>query len=320
MQVPIANPLYDVVFRYMLEDKNAAKIFLSAIIGEEIEELDFAATERTANVAKPRKEEDERNTFDDYTITVCRFDFVAKIKTATGHKTATIELQKAKYSDDIMRFRKYLAKHYEDESNIYDKKGSKVRQIYSIYLLNYDIGLLDCPVIAVDHVAKNVSTGETITTDNQFIKSLHHKSWIIQLKQLPKKHCTKLEKFLHAFEVGAKNDKKHIITIDDEEIPEEYRFVIRRLVHAQCDNKLRGAMELEDEIIKEWQKYERSGAEKDATIAALQKDKAAIQKDRDTLQKASEEKDATIAAIQKALEEQKREIAELQKHFPRPDK
>ena len=29
----IANPIYDVVFKYMLEDNKTAKLFLSAIIG-----------------------------------------------------------------------------------------------------------------------------------------------------------------------------------------------------------------------------------------------------------------------------------------------
>ena len=35
----IANPIYDVVFKYLLEDKEIARGLLSTIIGEEIEEL-----------------------------------------------------------------------------------------------------------------------------------------------------------------------------------------------------------------------------------------------------------------------------------------
>jgi hypothetical protein len=37
----IANPIYDVVFRFMMEDNKVAKAFLSAIIGEEVLELNF---------------------------------------------------------------------------------------------------------------------------------------------------------------------------------------------------------------------------------------------------------------------------------------
>jgi len=41
----IANPIYDTVFKYMMSDSKVAKTFLSAIIGEKIVELDFAAKE-----------------------------------------------------------------------------------------------------------------------------------------------------------------------------------------------------------------------------------------------------------------------------------
>ncbi|MDR3199490.1 MAG: hypothetical protein LBU34_16595, partial [Planctomycetaceae bacterium] len=43
----IANPIYDVVFKFMLEDEEVAKSFLSAIIEEEVLELRFATKERT---------------------------------------------------------------------------------------------------------------------------------------------------------------------------------------------------------------------------------------------------------------------------------
>ena len=35
----VANPIYDVAFKYLLEDSKVAKLLLSAIIGEEILEL-----------------------------------------------------------------------------------------------------------------------------------------------------------------------------------------------------------------------------------------------------------------------------------------
>ncbi|MDR3308991.1 MAG: hypothetical protein LBS80_03455, partial [Tannerella sp.] len=52
----IANPIYDVVFKYMMEDNKAAKKFISVIIGEEVTELDFADREVTtvSPVKKPK--------------------------------------------------------------------------------------------------------------------------------------------------------------------------------------------------------------------------------------------------------------------------
>jgi hypothetical protein len=37
----IANPLYDTVFKYLLEDEPVAKLFLSALLEREIEELTY---------------------------------------------------------------------------------------------------------------------------------------------------------------------------------------------------------------------------------------------------------------------------------------
>ena len=94
----VANPIYDVTFKYLLEDSKVAKLLLSAIIGEDIQELEFSAQERTVEVTPLIKEKTP--------LTVCRIDFSAKIKTETGFKTVIIELQKAKLQSDIMRFRR----------------------------------------------------------------------------------------------------------------------------------------------------------------------------------------------------------------------
>ena len=99
----IANPIYDVVFKFMLEDERVAKAFLSAIIEEEVLELEFASRERTVRRPKEsgRQAEDREEMF----FTVCRFDFSARIAVpGGGFKTVLIELQKAKLSSDIMRF------------------------------------------------------------------------------------------------------------------------------------------------------------------------------------------------------------------------
>ncbi|MDR1339774.1 MAG: hypothetical protein LBK58_06965, partial [Prevotellaceae bacterium] len=79
----IANPIYDVVFKFMMEDEKVAKSFLSAIIEEEVLELDFSTQEHTVykSVKDANKEkEEEKQLF----LTVCRFDFSAKISLPGG--------------------------------------------------------------------------------------------------------------------------------------------------------------------------------------------------------------------------------------------
>jgi hypothetical protein len=253
----IANPLYDVVFKYMLEDERVAKTFISAIIGEKIEELTFGATEHTV---KKNKKDDDIITLEG-SLTVCRFDFCAKIKTETGFKTVTIELQKAKVLSDIVRFRKYLGKQYENPDSILDRDENKARQIYLIYFLNYGINLPDSPVIAVDYKAKDVTTGKELNFDNEFIKSLHHKSWIVQVRQIKERRRNDLEKLLSLFDQDSKEQLQHFLNIDDDEMPDEYQHIIRRLCKAYSDAKLEGAMELEDDFLDELARKERLTAE-----------------------------------------------------------
>ena len=51
----IANPIYDAVFKYLLEDNKIAKLLIGAIIGEKIETLDFRPQEYVAELEKPKR-------------------------------------------------------------------------------------------------------------------------------------------------------------------------------------------------------------------------------------------------------------------------
>ncbi len=99
--VLIANPIYDVVFKYLMEDNKVAKLLLSAIIGCEILELTLTPQEiigEFGQVAKPkRKSKKTTISATEFTnLTVYRLDFAAKIHTPEGEKIIIIEIQKAK--------------------------------------------------------------------------------------------------------------------------------------------------------------------------------------------------------------------------------
>jgi hypothetical protein len=51
MNVQIANPIYDIVFKYMMEDNAVAKLLLSSIIGNEVTYLDSNPQEYTKTKA-----------------------------------------------------------------------------------------------------------------------------------------------------------------------------------------------------------------------------------------------------------------------------
>ena len=79
----IANPIYDIIFKYLMEDATIAKYIISAITNIEILSLKIQPQEIVTHV--------EGN------ITIFRIDFKAVIKTKKGNlETVLIELQKSK--------------------------------------------------------------------------------------------------------------------------------------------------------------------------------------------------------------------------------
>ena len=285
----IANPIYDTVFKYMMSDTKVAKIFLSAIIEEKIVELDFASTERSL---KPgAKWSDINRELEE--LVVCRFDFAAKIKTGSGeYKTVTIELQKAKFATDIMRFRRYLGVMYQDADNTSDKQRLKARQIYCIYLLNYDIGLSNSPVIKVDSIVSDQATGEELSNKNEFIQSLNHKSWIVQIRQLKENRRNDLENLLSIFDQDNITKDNHILNVNSENFSEEHKHIVRKLQEAYVSSEIRDEMKMEDDYFKELEV-------KDDIIAEQEKKLA--------------KKDKMLAENAKKLAENAKEIAELKR-------
>ena len=64
----IANPIYDTIFKYLLEDNKIAKLLISKITGYKIESLNFTAQESTSEL-------------ENRSLTVYRLDFAAQIRT-----------------------------------------------------------------------------------------------------------------------------------------------------------------------------------------------------------------------------------------------
>ncbi|MDR1257704.1 MAG: hypothetical protein LBK65_00270 [Tannerellaceae bacterium] len=328
----IANPIYDVVFKFMIEDNRVAKAFLSAIIGEEVLELDFASQERIIRVPSGKGAEVEKaHEGSGKNFTVCRFDFSARIATPDGgYKTVLIELQKAKLASDIMRFRRYVGLHYQNPDNSYGEGDSrKARQIYCIFLLGYDIGFPGSVVVSVDSAIRDVTTGKALSGPNEFTDSLHHRSWIVQTEQLKYHRRTDLEKLLSIFDQENRTRNHHILNVDEDSFPEKYRPIIRRLRMASESEDMQIEMEMEDDYLKELQDKERAIEEKDKTIeeqgkalaeqgkALKEKDEALAEQDETISEqgKALKEKDNALVEQGKALEEKDRAIEELRQQL-----
>jgi len=148
----VANPIYDVVFKYLLDDNKIAKKLLSLIIGKKIVSLDYRPTERCIGrscqslqyfsgieplqsavtpVSGRLRTADEgakrTNDLEGRSISVFHIDFSAVVELEDGSKQhIIIELQKARYSLDIERFRRYLASQYANKENCYFEDDKKM--------------------------------------------------------------------------------------------------------------------------------------------------------------------------------------------------
>jgi hypothetical protein len=227
-----------------------------------------------------------------------------------------IELQKAKLASDIMRFRRYLGLHYQNPNNSYGEVSDrKARQIYCIFLLGYEIGIPGAPVIRVNSSVEDAATDKPLQGTNEFIRSLHHRSWIVQIEQLKDHRRTDLEKLLSIFDQENRTKNHHILNVDEDDFPEEYRSVIRRLRMAAESEEIQMEMEMEDDYVEELRDKERKIAEKEKIIEEKvkvieEKEKVIEEKDR-----ALEEQGKAFEEQGKALEEKDRIIEELRKQL-----
>jgi len=318
----IANPIYDAVFKYLLEDNDIAKLIISTIIKQNVVSLEFRPQERTVEL-KPGS------------LTVYRLDFSAKIETPQGHKTVLIELQKAKYPTDVMRFRKYLGEQYKSEENIYKKKvirkhlgnlveveEKKAIPILSIYFLGYPLEHFHIPVIRVQRDCYNDATNEKLEGSEEFIEGLTHDSYIIQVPYLRDDLKSELEKMLSIFDQNKMSTNHHILNIKEEDYQEKYRPIIRRLRHAVAESVVRDQMDIEDEITDELNNMSRViEQQKEILIeaeVALEKSKADLEEKDKALEQNKavlEEKDKALEEKDKALEEKEKQIRELRKRL-----
>ncbi|MDR2692572.1 MAG: hypothetical protein LBB73_09890, partial [Dysgonamonadaceae bacterium] len=196
-----------------------------------------------------------------------------------------------------------------------------------IFLLGYDIGFSGSPVIRVDPCAQDVAADSALPGDNEFIKSLHHRSWIVQIEQLRYHRRTDLEKLLSIFDQENRTKNHYILNVNEESFPEPYRPVIRRLRMAAESEDIQIEMEMEDDYLKELQDKEREIEDKDKTIEeqreALEEQREALEEQREALEeqkKVIEAQEKAFEEQRKALEEQRKAIEELKKQLAEKQK
>lgn len=298
----IANPLYDVVFKYLLEDIQIARELLSVILEEEICEL----------FVKPQE-----SVVKTYTgINILRFDFTAILKTADGYEPkVVIELQKAKQLLDVRRFRRYLGEHYRKDDEVRDGAeayNSRPLPIVSIYILGFKLENVPVGIIKVNREYKDVITKEVLHVKDPFVEMLTHNSYVIQVSRLPRQARTKLERVLQVFSpiYEIKHDRHQLNFLGDLEEP-LVKKMVTRLSRAIASEDMLRKMDIEDEVDYV---FNREIGGLSATIA--KKEQELADKEQELAEKNNEisEKNNELAEKDQLLQEaRRRSAAEAQK-------
>jgi len=270
--VRIANPIYDVVFKYLLDDEKVARLLLSALLGKEVLELQFRPTEVQHEGAGP----------DGAQLLVLRMDFAATLRLEDGgRKLVLIEIQKARSAWDVQRFRRYLGSNYASPENVYLDPDGKTQAlpIVTIYFLGEGLERVDVPVLKINRHYLDVATGDEVPITDPFVEALTHDSIVVQINRLKNRRRTELERLLEVFDQGlASRSDPHLLDILEENFPERHREVLRRLLRAGAEQEVRDKMDVEDDILAAFQDQARESA--DLRQALIEKDQVIEEKDR----------------------------------------
>lgn len=257
MMIQIANPIYDSVFKYLMEDERIAKTLLSALLKKEVVAVEMRRNEYTNGVRD--------------NISMFRIDFGAHVKEADGTiHLVLIELQKTWLETETLRFRQYLGAQYSNPENVpseNNKDGYAIPMV-AIYLLGHRVGDINVPVLYVKHKAYDYD-GNVVTDGipDPFVESLIHDSIIVQIPLLHGQVNNRLEKVLSVFDQSQKNGSdRHVLNVNDTSFndDEDMQYLLRRLLMAAANAQLRQEMNVEDEYFK---------ALEDRDTALMMKDK-----------------------------------------------
>ena len=296
MPIHVANPLYDSVFKYLMEDERIAKTMLSALLQKQVVAVEMRRNEYD-NVSRDA-------------ISMFRVDFAATIREDNGEeRLILIELQKTWLATETLRFRQYLAVQYNNKENMRkETKDKYALPTVAVYLLGHRVGDINEPVVYARHNIYDYDGNEIkLPTPDPFVESLQHDSIIVQIPLLRGKVNNRLERVLSIFDQSQAlpNDQREL-RLNEEAYngDDDMSYIIHRLLTASADPEVRIRMNAEDEFFKELEDRDtelmQTKKELKAQKVALQEQKVALQEKEATLQQQAQAIRSAITALHKS--------------------
>ena len=295
MMVYVANPLYDTVFKYLMEDERIARTMISALLQKQVVDVKMRRHEYP-NIMRER-------------ISMFRVDFAATIREDDGKEhLILIELQKTWLETETLRFRQYLALQYNNKENMRkDTDGKYALPTVAVYLLGHRVGDINEAVVYARHKIYDYNGNEVpLAQPDPFVESLQHDSIIVQIPLLKGKVNNRLEKVLSVFDQSQTHtDDPKVLRVDENSFAddEDMAYIVHRLQSAASDPDIRNSMNAEDEFFKAIEDRDTEIMLKDKLIR--KKDDTIKQKDDTIKQKddAIKQKDDTIKQKDDAIKQ-----------------
>ena len=237
--VTVANPIYDVVFKYLMSDERIARTILSALLKMNIVRVEV----------RPHEYPDAQRD----TLSVFRIDFGATVRNDDGsEQLILVELQKTWLETETLRFRQYLGVQYQNPDNVVGKgRDTHALPMVAIYLLGHKVGDIEEPVLYVRHKSFDYA-GNVVTKGlpNPFVDSLTHDSIIVQIPRLHGQINTHLDKVLSIFDqTHISKTSQQMLQLDDSLYAgdADMEHIVHQLLKASTDADVRMSMNVEDE-------------------------------------------------------------------------
>ncbi len=298
----ILNPLYDWAFKYLLDNNDLAKKFISAILKQNITHLE------TRNIELPLLK--EGNPF--YT----RFDFKAIIESNGKNEEVLIELQKYRNPDPINRFRTYLGESYMKEESYKDADGNPQKKslpLIAIYILGYCPPEFKIPYVIVRNKIYDGVDESEIELESETVKQLTHSAYFLITTPPPeyKWRGSRQEALIRLFRQKLGKEASNTVYELEEEPKDEVAKEIASYLH-------RGTQE--EKIIKQLkaeEEYYESMAEMEIALEEVKKEKEQVEKEKEQVEKEKEQAEKEKEKVEKEKEQaekEKEQAKEREKH------
>ena len=273
----IANPLYDTVFKFLMEDRRVSSIIIGRLLQKKIKSI----TQRNNDVTQAGVDG----------LRLLRLDYAAVVEDENGNEVEVcIELQRASTETEVERFRQYLATQYSNKDNV-DKHGNPLH-IISIYFLGHNLDRDETPaVMYVDHVCRDEGLQILKMPKLVFVEAMTHNLIIVQTLKLKPRPNTLLGRLLDIFRIKPERRSDKTIEYDEREDEEDSGMVtvLRRLEQAAANEKLKKEMLLEDELLTIIENAKTAGQALEEKQLELEKTKHELNEAKDELRETKDE-------------------------------